>query len=1156
MAPKRNHGPPCVDRIKNVLLSKYGGSGDPELSDGLHCIDHFQQQYPNDANFKALLTQIMARIQLCDPAWVQPACITQIPLPPGPDEPAFEGWVHPWQLGFKETQALRGKPKMVNVLEVCFSLLDNGFRSQSNPLCPLFPSGAKPGSEIHPFSMEHAVGMTRSLSLKCVLEAISCCNLEEQDFRSILSHLKSYMCIKIIYEPAPNEEEQVAKSLRQKFQLSESTRPDVIQLYYLFKTRLGKARESVSPENIKRLIDSFNAQICVESHKISEAETTVLMRFPGVSETFMNALDYHWQNYKAAESAMPLKLLASPENFSVDISGAPGVWAAIYTPSPEKDTFTLLAHLGWYAKRVKDALRLKKKVKGQNFRRGGDNRELYRMSCLWVHFRSDFQQRLSTSEFEEVEKMFFRGTLERELKDKVLSENPTLSVSDFRFLENFSGNVQMSLVLCTDINAVDDNGVPLAQIEAEEEQERSALRVLELKLQKDTTKFDQYLHQTKDFEDKTRADRRKRAEDLKEKMSVASDQYCNMKAPVLLLEDETTFATKVSGAAGAFLEENMLPVSNAFYFYWVDPTKLGSSYKGVINKAIRLIADATAHNPSNTGTVLMAPNVASRGSKYDELAIEAAHDDVEVLLKNENLGLYVRRACLVFSAETPCRTRPATLPCWILMSNAVDDKGALVSSFANSKLFQTKGSVDIKRKQEVDFVNPTSLIFRGGDDFSKSQRLKQEVSGKDLYSKVRESLWTGMKLSPKHAGICIDVFGYDDSFAESIIAASLKSRPKEPTELLVTTIWAKSDVEGGDLRKRQVSWVMAAQRRYVERMVMEKYLKLDGVDVDAIAVPKEKPTYNTDDFLLCMPTAEGSLALRQSMLDEYQSRFARLQDQFQAMIANHDKKYNLSGVPYKSNGKRSAEPIEDQQASSFPEQDVKESKAELEKGGAIYCCPSNQPDVFELIISHKGQLYIHALADGIASNQQPLCNIHGKFHTGTDVEALDKANNKKNDDKKAAIMDVEIKDTGFIAQWAVPPSWPNPFSEGPKSLSDFLDFLLSEKNVVDPMVACHKLERIDDDDFKIERDTPVVFQPLHLPANYKADNKSFGSLTDFGSSNWVPGEQQGHTLIYTVWLYEDSNRNKGISPSTPALFLAQPMRLMSGKCYLVLGSRD
>ena len=1159
MPPKGKRASPCTQRLKAYLLSKYGGSGDPELSDGLHCVDHFQQHYRIPDNFLQLLMQVMDRIQQCDPAWMPPECIKLIPLAPKHDEPAFEGWAHPWQFGYKESQALRGKPKMVHILSVCNSILDQGcFKSQSNPLSPLFPVGHIPGSPITPFSMMHSVGMTKSLSLKCLLEAVSCCGFNDAEFRSILSMLKSCVCIKFIYEPAESEDEQMELSLVKKFQISESTRPDVLQLYHLFKIRLGKRDEKVSPENIKNLVDAYNAQISVESYKISEAETHVLLMFPGMTDAFMNALDYHWHNYKASESAVPLKLLATPENFSVKIEGAPGVWMSIYQPHPDKDTFCLLGHIGIYAKHLKEALRLRKKFKGQNFRRGGDNNMLYRMSCVWVHFRPDFQQRLSASEFEELEKMFFRGTLERELKDKVGSENPTLSVNDFRFVENFSGNVQQQRGGCQVAWPLDDSmhddGISPAQVEAEEEQERSALRLLSVKLQRDTDKWDNYLEKSKDFENKTKAQRRRRAAELKDQLKDATEAYCNLKVPVFCMEDDTAFASKVAGATGTFLEENVITASNAFYFYWVDYTKLGSSFSAVMNKAVRLVADAIAHNPSNTGAMIIAPNIATRGAKYDDLAIEAAHDDIEVLLKNESLELHVRRSSIVFSQDQSCRSRPVSLPCWNLMSNALDDKGALLSAFASSKLFQQKGVTDISRQQEVDFVNPTALIFRGGDDFSRSQRLKQEVTGKDLYLKVRDALWIGMKLSPKTAGICIDVFGYDDSFTESIIVASLKHRPKAPTEMLVTTIWAKSDVEG-DQRKRQAKWLREAQRRFAGKMVMDKVLKLEGVVVDDNQVPTQRPSYNTDEFLLTMPTADESLALRQSKLDEYTPKFTRLQEDFQALMAKHDAKYNPSGVPYKGQGKRSADVIEDADAVSFPEASVIDSKDKLEELGTIHTCASFQPDVFELMVTHTGNLYIHALADGVASDQMPLCHIHGKYLTGAEVDTYEKAckstPTKKKGTKDMPLMKINITDEDFMGMWAVPSSWPTPFSTAPKPLSEFLDFLLNEKNVTEPGIVCHKLEVTAEGETKITQETPCAFLPLVLPQNYKADRDNIGSLLDIASMNLDFGETDDQVALYSSWHYEDSNRNKGISPLTPAFFFGKPRRVIKGKCYLV-----
>ena len=131
-----------------------------------------------------------------------------------------------------------------------------------------------------------------------------------------------------------------------------------------------------------------------------------------------------------------------------------------------------------------------------------------------------------------------------------------------------------------------------------------------MKLQRDTDKWDNYLERTKDFENKHKADRRKRAEELKEKLKEATDAYCNLKVPVFSMEDESAFAAKVAGAAGAFLEENVITASNALYFYWVDPTKLGSASAGSMNKAVRLVADAIAHNPRNTGAMIIAPNAA------------------------------------------------------------------------------------------------------------------------------------------------------------------------------------------------------------------------------------------------------------------------------------------------------------------------------------------------------------------------------------------------------------------------------------------------------------------------------------------------------------------------------------------------------------------
>ena len=118
-------------------------------------------------------------------------------------------------------------------------------------------------------------------------------------------------------------------------------------------------------------------------------------------------------------------------------------------------------------------------------------------------------------------------------------------------------------------------------------------------------------------------------------------------------------------------------------------------------------------------------------------------------------------------------------------------------------------------------------------------------------------------------------------------------------------------------------------------------------------------------------------------------------------------------------------------------------------------------------------------------------------------------------------------------------------------MSDFLDFLLTEKDVVEPGIVCHKLETSEEGEIKVPQETPCAFQPLKLPQNYKADRDNIGSLLDFNGWELDFGEHN-HVVFYSAWHYDDSNRNKGIWPLRPAVYFGKPMRVIKGKCYSVV----
>ena len=264
----------------------------PKVSDCLHCIDHFSEKYPDPDGFLALLTGLEARVKELAPTWRPPLCSTEIPVPPADGEPDVEGWLHCTKFGYREAQGVRGKPKMVFILEVAWSILENTFKSQQSSVSPLFGPGHVPGNSILPFTVEHSVGFTRTLAVKVLLEALACMSLTDTEMQTLLPVLKSCFYIKFAYAPASSEEEQVRVSLRQKFQETEKQRPDVIQLHYAFRRHCTKTGAEISVQNLGLFVQDFNTS-AIQGHNISALEHDALKMLLRQTPRFLDALEYH-----------------------------------------------------------------------------------------------------------------------------------------------------------------------------------------------------------------------------------------------------------------------------------------------------------------------------------------------------------------------------------------------------------------------------------------------------------------------------------------------------------------------------------------------------------------------------------------------------------------------------------------------------------------------------------------------------------------------------------------------------------------------------------------------------------------------------------------------------------------------------------------------
>ena len=341
-----------VENLKSSIAKAYAGSGDPEVYDCPHIIDVLAQKYPDPSQLKAdLETLLIQTRQLC-PTWVLPGLTFVVPAAPLLQQ-VGQGCLMIWAFGCKEDTAVKGRSNMVNILEVAFSFLENTFNSAQNPVDVLFTE--PPGQTIVDFSVHLSLGFTRVLAAYVVLLAMM--DLPVEDLKEGVPVLCSLFTVHFTYNPAPSDAAQRARSLAAKFQVSESTRPDPIQIYYTFAEGLKREGADVASGLMGR-IKEYNSLSTVSAQNISELEKRVICALPHQTEEFRTLLKYHWQNYKNAESAVPMKLFTF---INADVPPeATGVWKEILAPMAMKNELFLRYLIGVFVKNFKDALRMKK----------------------------------------------------------------------------------------------------------------------------------------------------------------------------------------------------------------------------------------------------------------------------------------------------------------------------------------------------------------------------------------------------------------------------------------------------------------------------------------------------------------------------------------------------------------------------------------------------------------------------------------------------------------------------------------------------------------------------------------------------------------------------------------------------------------------------
>ena len=160
--------------IKNVeawAQEKFGGSGDPEGEDAVDVVDYFVSMFGNQMDvFSKLLMDVSARVQSLDRTWARSPGIQHVHEPPAPGEVARFS-IAPWLLGFRATDAIKGKSKMPQIFKCLVEFLEKPYSSVKEPLDVLMPIGLPVGTDLPAFSVRHNMGFAKSLTARVILFA-------------------------------------------------------------------------------------------------------------------------------------------------------------------------------------------------------------------------------------------------------------------------------------------------------------------------------------------------------------------------------------------------------------------------------------------------------------------------------------------------------------------------------------------------------------------------------------------------------------------------------------------------------------------------------------------------------------------------------------------------------------------------------------------------------------------------------------------------------------------------------------------------------------------------------------------------------------------------------------------------------------------------
>ena len=544
---------------------------------------------------------------------------------------------------------------------------------------------------------------------------------------------------------------------------------------------------------IDEKINAFNSNQA-DAVTISAPERAFIKLWRHQTPEFLQLLEYHWQNFKVAESAVPLKIWAmpdlSPDTKVVRADRSKPLWQSIMKWSPKKNYYWLLRCIGTFVKNIKEQQVSGKKISlrasANKYRVNFKDASLHDQACVFAYFLPEWKAHLSNQQLQDILARFSKGYLQKELEEKVKTQDAELKATDFRFAQQASGSWS-SVHGQTSASEKAD--------QASEAREVAELNLTKLKLDSEVAQYVEHKRQLRSFRARLHEDKVAANLEYTQALDKATTEFAEKWLPCRKIAAAGVL-TYVHELTTSWTESQGFQKAKVLQLYIASFDKLGHHWEPNQAPTLEVIANAIGSSPERTAALVMAPLVGCLGDGYDADAIRKAEDAMDKELREDQYGLHVTRVFIPFPEESIGNrksNRPGGAACWFVVGRKRGTDKKLVSVFAQSFLCIRKRTMTecpvLPRSQ---WVNPCAPMARplGAEHISKAARSKQWATGESLWRVVLRSSVEWLNLDRSWGLAVVDLHPYDGTLAKSV--CNLYMAPEKlPFVMCVSPVWVK-----------------------------------------------------------------------------------------------------------------------------------------------------------------------------------------------------------------------------------------------------------------------------------------------------------------------------------------------------------------------------